>query len=247
MATFFPVASVQQWMHYDKFVHFTDTEPSPRVELYLEHAPRDFLERCRAFKDRVYSMHLSYSRGLGHAFDEMNLLHRFNNAKLAVIHLDKPKDEAEMDRQLREISRQARLKNVTTTVENLPDTTRKALTGAFIGAELAGFIAKKLDRINNPYLGLCFDTGHAVCNNLRDWDDPLIYKWIKHMHVHDSKRFHDLHRPILPSWGQNHFKHNLKKIIGNARFPLGLVCENIEIEDQKKTFAYIETLNPSNE
>jgi len=172
----------------------------------------DVIARALEYKYKIYSMHLSYKPpkdgsvdGIGISISELELLFNAGLAKelgveMFVTHTDYPKNPEELESQLRRLGDAAEKHSVIVAVENVGD--RKNKTNGYMAPrnprELAGVLAK----IENPHLGLCLDTGHALGNaGLTDsllWDDDVI-QWLKHMHYNDNVLRGDEHIALSSS------------------------------------------------
>src|SRR3989338_8548813 len=98
MATFFPVASVQQWTRINEYGRF------PRLELHLDSAPHNFMALLGKQAEKVYSIHLNDNYELLDSLRGLNALRRYD-PRWAIIQLQNPRTEQHMMEQLRIIAK----------------------------------------------------------------------------------------------------------------------------------------------
>ena len=214
----------------------------------------EFIEKIKPIRKNIYSYHLRYSSkklGIGQELSFMDVTIRDvemlanagligeNGATSLVAHSEYPKSKEEFMRQLFKLRRTAEKYQVQLLIENLPDRTNK--TSDYYAPRSPKEIADILEEINSGYLGLCLDTGHAICNSTStesmDWDTPNTYKWVKHFHYHSSLPGQDLHLPIdnntYPALIQR-----FKKLCSGSQNKGVAIFENVEPEDSQKSLIY---------
>lgn len=126
---------------------------------------------------------------------------------------------------MRKLAEYAKLENITVCLENMP----------FRDFSLSSpeEIAKIADEINDPFFGMCLDTGHA--NMCADWGTPAqavrkFKKHIKTLHVHDNGGRDDEH--LLPYFGNidwEDFKNALRETDFNGVLSLETApCDKLQ-------------------
>ena len=57
-------------------------------------------------------------------------------------------------------------------------------------------LAELVDAVGSPFMGAVWDTGHAACDNVNQYDDIMqLGKRLKALHVHDNFNGKDKHQP----------------------------------------------------
>ncbi|MBW2967582.1 sugar phosphate isomerase/epimerase [Candidatus Woesearchaeota archaeon] len=222
-------ASVKQFSRIEEYYANFD-----HLEIDLNLVKGDFLKTIRQFRDKVYSVHLSH-HSMAAAVNSLDYVRRCSG-KVAVFHPAYPTSFEELLLDLKIIDRFARKKGLPVMVENVCD--RKMKSGRYDGARNPITICKALEELKNRRLGLCLDTGHAVSNELTDWRDPLVYKWLKHIHLSDNVVGKDLHLPF--SFLTNpRLKSGIRHLLHHARHEVMIILENKTLEDTIKSYNHI--------
>ena len=92
-------------------------------------------------------------------------------------------------------------------------------------------------RVQHPFLGMCFDTGHAACFAKippTDWIDKFSEQ-IVHLHLSDNDGISDLH------WGLGKGMVNISALIGPllARGARPSVTFEVSLDDAKSSNEYL--------
>lgn len=209
------------------------------------------------YKDFIYSYHLLTGNDLPckeyinqalisfKALFEEGIVEK-GSKEIFVIHPCHFFDYTDMVNIFSEIGKFAEEYNNTIVIENMPDLSNKNPKSLTTNPRL---IAEVLEIVNNPLLGLCIDTGHAICNcqrnnyhyNSMDWDNKAIHKWLKHMHIHDSIPEKDLHAPLSKNAFPNLIS-NIEFLLSNIENRILLILENSTYKEIEESYLYIKNL-----
>ena len=221
-------ASVKEYDKIEQYHSLFDN-----LEIDLNVVKGDFLKIIKRFGDKVYSVHLRHDN-LTAAVNSMKYV-KLCQGKVAVFHPEYPEDFEQLMRDLKIISKISRKKGIPVMIENLCD--RKRKSGEYGGARSPITICEALEQLGNHRLGLCLDTGHAVSNELTKWCNPLVYKWLKHIHLSDNVVGRDLHLPFTPitNW---RLKVGVRRILRKTHNDVIVILENKTLKDTIKSYKY---------
>jgi len=201
------------------------------LEIDLNCVVGDFVKTIRNYSDKVYSVHLSH-HSTAAAVSSMRYV-KACNGKVAVFHPEYPKNFDELVQDIRIIGKYAAKYGVPVMVENLAD--RKKKSGWYDGARSPITICQALEMVGDKNLGLCLDTGHAVCNEMTEWTHPLVYRWLRHIHLSDSVVGKDLHLPF--SIGTSYkLKSGIRRILSHAEHDIMVILENNTLQHTVKSY-----------
>jgi len=194
----------------------------------------DIAEKVMPFFDKIYSVHLRYrpsSGGIQLILDSMSFVREFA-AVIGITHLNYPTNPEELEKQIRDIGEEADKLGVKIAIENVGDKNERC-KGFYPAKDPIG-LAGMLEKVGYTNLGLCIDTGHAICNSEKfdslNWDDELVRKWVKHIHYHDNVVGKDEHWPISYLTSR-YLIVNVKKLIRESDHDGVLILEHDDFDE----------------
>ncbi len=226
------------------------------LELDFEHNIKEegsiygILEKAHPYREKIYSIHLRYRPANGKNGIEIscedvdsliknNLLEEFG-VKIFVTHTDYPTNPEEFMQQLASLGKKASQYGVIVTVENLCD--RKNKTNGFMAPRNPKEIAALLEQTNNPYLGLCLDTGHAISNSQLtdslDWNTNEARSWLRHVHYNDNIIGLDEHMHISSKTDEKLIA-NLESLTQNSSYCGVMMLEHRKLDEALQSKEYI--------
>ncbi len=187
------------------------------LELDLEHNIKEgeniysVLGKALPYREKIYSIHLRYKpqngkNGIETSCEDVDSLMKNGSleefgTRIFVTHSDYPTNPEEFRKQVASLGEKACQYGIIIAVENLCDRTNK--TNGFMAPRNPKEIAALLEQIDNPYLGLCLDTGHAISNSeltekdSLDWNTEEVRKWLRHVHYNDNLNERDEHGKVI--------------------------------------------------
>lgn len=206
----------------------------------------EIMRRVNLFSDKVHSIHLRYEPtdskgGFRVILSDMRLSKEFGD-KIYVVHTVYPTTPEILERQVRVIGDEAARLGIKVAVENLCDRGNKC--GGYNAPRNPVEIVELLEKIGNPSLGLCLDTGHALSNVQRtageslNWDNLLMRKWLMHVHYNDNTIGGDEHLPISDSTSHE-LTEGLKNLTQDSAHDGVLILEHRKFEEAIESRDYL--------
>ncbi len=231
----------------EKAMDFFNASPTSISEL------GSVAEAIMPYKEKIYSVHLRYNPapecGMGGIDATIRDLYVFAvdlireiPVRMFVTHTDYPTNSAQFEEQVRILSHHADRLSTHLAIENLCD--RKDKTHGYLTPRNPRDIAELLEKIGNPFLGLCIDTGHAISNaaltDSLNWDNDLIRKWVSHFHYNDNTTRMDAHMPISSATDERiiaSFKHMLEQSANSGV----VIFENRKLGEAIQSLGFVQT------
>lgn len=244
-------ASVKEFLRIAEYASHFDS-----LEIDLEKASAQvpsmdpIVQLMAPYMDKVYSLHLRYKpaqgrSGIDATLEDMDLVKELG-VERAVTHTDYPQSSEELEKQLSMISDKAAELSLYVAIENLCDRTNK--TSGYMAPRNPNSIADFLERLDNKYIGLCLDTGHAISNlqltNSMQWDANPIKKWLMHVHYNDNVLREDQHLPLSPETiGRNPLLiPRFKKLLTDCSKDFVIILENRKLAESIQSRDYLNSL-----
>lgn len=246
-------ASAKEFDRFDEYAQFdlleVDLERAAKLGFDLPTVVR----QITTVRDKLYSIHLQYKGDKEAGLDGIDVsirdLEFFCQSGLVeelgigmfVTHTDSPKNIGEFEQHLVRLGTAAAKYGVVVAVENLSD--RKNKTEGYMDPRNPRVLAELLDNLDNPHLGLCLDTGHALGNaGLTDslqWGG-VVQKWLKHMHYNDNILREDVHIPLSASTNR-HFLAGVRYLLENSIHDGVAIFEHRKLAEAVQSMTYVQT------